>query len=173
MPNSHVWLSIIILDSVFVDVFICSLHAYMRVYTCIWRLEINFEFLSLLILLLLSSWDRVCHWTWSSLLQQGCRPAWSRGLPVLLVQLRIAYLDCHYSELYVIACEASTFPSNPLIYPPYQVLRFISSLLWLFYEENCFKNAEKAALGWRQRKAHFLTNQSLFWNPEDYSQLDR
>lgn len=30
-------------------------------------------------------------------------------------------------------------------------------------------------LGWDEdsRKAHFLTNQSLFWNPEDYSQLDR
>lgn len=126
----------------------------MSVYTCIWRPEINFEFRSLLILLLLSSWDRVCHWAWSSLLQRGCRPVWSRGLPVLLVQLRIAYLDCHYFELYVIACEASTFPSNPLIHPPYQVLRFVSSLLWLFYEENCFKKCRKGCPGMKTVGRH-------------------
>lgn len=89
----------------------------MSVYTCMWRPEIGFEFLSLSVSLYLISWNRVCHWTWSSLLQRGCRSVWSRGLPVLLVQLWIADLDCHYSKLYVIACEASTFPSNPLIHP--------------------------------------------------------
>lgn len=174
MPNSHVWLSIIILDSVFVDIFICSLYAYMSVYTCIWRPEINFEFLSLLITLHLISCDRVCHWTWSSLLQRGCTPVWSRGPPVLLVQLRIADLDCHYSETHVIACEASTFPSNPLIHPPYQVLCFISSLLMTILWRKLFLKMQKR-LPWDEysRKVHFLTNQSLFWNPEDYSQLDR